>query len=268
MVNMPMAPSPDPSPFDRFARFYDGDYRHYDEDLDLIGHYAGEHGDPILELGCGTGRVLLSLARAGHRLTGIDISPALLERAQARLQQQRLSAQVELLQADLRTFDLPAKNYGFAFCTSSTLMHLTTAQEQLAALRNIARHLRPGGRLLIDLFNPDLPRLFAVEGLMELADRWLDEQTGAEVLKWSVRRLDLAEQLQETLFLYEEIHADGRLERTACPFTLRFLWRNEAELMLQAAGLAVEEVMGDCEGTPYASDSEHLILVAAKPETR
>jgi SAM-dependent methyltransferase len=62
-----MAPSPDPSPFDRFARFYDGDYRHYDEDLDLIGHYAGEHGDPILELGCGTGRVLLSLARAGHR---------------------------------------------------------------------------------------------------------------------------------------------------------------------------------------------------------
>lgn len=215
MVNMPMAPSPDPSPFDRFARFYDGDYRHYDEDLDLIGHYAGEHGDPILELGCGTGRVLLSLARAGHRLTGIDISPALLERAQARLQQQRLSAQVELLQADLRTFDLPAKNYGFAFCTSSTLMHLTTAQEQLAALRNIARHLRPGGRLLIDLFNPDLPRLFAVEGLMELADRWLDEQTGAEVLKWSVRRLDLAEQLQETLFLYEEIHADGRLERTA-----------------------------------------------------
>ena len=144
-------------------------------------------------------------------------------------------------------------------------MHFTTVEEQLAVLRSAHRHLRPGGRLLLDLFNPDLPRLFAVDGVTELADRWQDDATGAEVLKWSVRRLDLAEQLQETLFIYEEIFADGRTQRTTCPFTLRFLWRSEAELMLRLAGLVVEEVWGDFEGAPYGDGSDHLILIAVKP---
>lgn len=248
--------------FDRFARFYDQDYRFYDDDIEAIGMLAEDAGDPILELGCGTGRVLAPLAAAGHTITGVDISPALLARAADKIARQGLTRHVDLLQADLRSFDLACKDFAFAFCTSNTLMHLVTADDQIAVLKNARRHLRPGGQILIDLFNPDLPRLFAVDGLTELADRWRDEESGADVLKWSVRRLDLAEQLQETLFIYEEVFPDGQTQRTHCPFTLRFLWRSEAELMLQLAGFAVEGVWGDFEGAPYGSDSEHLILLA------
>lgn len=249
--------------FDRFARFYDGDYRDYTDDIEAVAMLAAEWGDPLLELGCGTGRVLAPLAAAGHDITGIDISPALLAQAAEKLARHgRASAQ--LVEADLRTFDLPRKDYAFAFCVSNTLMHLTTPDDQLATLCNVAHHLRPGGRLLLDLFNPDLPRLLAVDGLMELADRWQDQSSGAEVLKWSVRRLNLAEQLQETIFIYEELFPDGRTQRTTCPFTLRFLWCNEAELMLRLAGLAVEEVWGDFEATPYADGCDHLILIARK----
>ena len=257
---------PGSAAFDRFARFYDDDYRHYDEDIEAITMLAAECGDPILELGCGTGRVLLPLAAAGHSVTGVDISPALLACAAQKLRTHGVLTNTTLVEADLRTLDLPEKHFAFAFCTSNTLMHFTSAEEQIAVLRNAARHLRPGGRLLIDLFNPDLPRLFAVEGVMELADRWQDAQSGADVLKWSVRRVDVAEQLQETTFIYEEVAADGRTQRTVCPFTLRFLWRSEAELMLQAAGLLVEDVLGSFDGDPYGSDSEHLILLAVKPE--
>jgi SAM-dependent methyltransferase len=256
---------PESTTFDRFARFYDGDYRAYDDDIEALIVLAAEWGEPLLELGCGTGRVLAPLAAAGYRITGVDLSPALLARAAVKLHKHTLPRNVQLVEADLRTFDLPHKEFAFAFCVSNTLMHLTTVDDQIAALRNAARHLRPGGRLLIDLFNPDLPRLFAVDGVMELADRWQDDATGAEVLKWSVRRLDLAEQLQETLFIYEEIFADGRTQRTACPFTLRFLWRSEAELMLRLAGFVVEEVWGDFEGAPYADGCDHLILIASKP---
>jgi SAM-dependent methyltransferase len=256
--------SPDNTIFDRFARFYDGDYRDYDDDIEAVAMLAAEWGDPLLELGCGTGRVLLPLAAAGHTITGVDISPALLARAAEKFARQgRASAQ--LVEADLRTFDLPRKDFAFAFCVSNTLMHLPTADDQIAALGNAARHLRPGGRLLLDLFNPDLPRLLAVDGLMELADRWQDEAIGAEVLKWSVRRLDLAAQLQETIFIYEELFADGRTQRTTCPFALRFLWRSEAELMLRLVGLVVEEAWGDFEGAPYADGCDHLILIAGKP---
>lgn len=266
MIEHMHTPSPERTIFDRFARFYDNDYRDYTDDIDLVAMLAEEWGDPLLELGCGTGRVLLPLAAAGHEITGVDISPALLAQAAEKLARQgRASAQ--LVEADLRTFDLQRKDYAFAFCVSNTLMHLTSVDDQMAALRTAARHLRPGGRLLLELFNPDLPRLFAVDGVMELADRWQDESSGAEVLKWSVRRLDLAAQLQETIFIYEELFADGRTQRTTCPFTLRFLWRSEAELMLQLAGFVVEEVWGDCEGAPYADGSDHLILIARKSNT-
>ena len=250
--------------FDRFARFYDADYRFYQDDLGMIADLADEAGDPILELGCGTGRVLAPLAAQGHTITGVDISPTLLAIARDKLARRQLMDRVTLVEADLRSFDLPDKQFRFAFCTSNTLMHLETQADQLAVLGNARRHLAEDGLLLIDLFNPDIPRLLAVNGVQELADQWRDPETGADVYKWSVRTLDLAEQLQETLFIYEEIFPDGRVRRTANPFTLRFLWRGEAELMLQVAGYELEAVWGDFDGSPYDGGSERLILLARK----
>jgi SAM-dependent methyltransferase len=168
------------------------------------------------------------------------------------------------VQADLRSFDLPCKDYAFAFCVSNTLMHLTTPADQLAALANAHRHLAPDGLLMLDLFNPDVSGVVNNQGVQELADRWQDDQTGATVLKWCVRTVDWAQQLQETLFIYEEIFDDGRVQRTPCPFTLRFLWANEAQLMLAQAGFKLETIWGDFDGEPYAEGCPRLILLARK----
>lgn len=252
------------TPFDRFAPFYDGDYRNYFDDIEAIGVLAEEAGDPILELGCGTGRVLMPLALAGHHITGVDLSPALLDIARHKVAEQRLQQQVELICADLLTLQLPRRDYAFAYCTSNTLMHFTTQAEQLSVLRTAFHHLRPGGQLLIDLFNPDVQRLTMINGVMELADRWEDEGTGHEIIKWSVRTVDWAEQLQETVFIYESIQPSGQSTRTACPFILRFLWRGEAELLLKAAGFVVEDVWGDFDGGDFDATSDHLILLAHK----
>ena len=251
--------------FDRFARFYDDDYRAYDDDLGLILEMAEDAGGPVVELGCGTGRVLLPLADAGVATTGVDISPALLDVARAKLAAAGLASRVTLVEADLRHPGLPESAFALAICTSNTLMHLTDPSDQAAALHAACRLLRPGGLLMVDLFNPDIARLLEVNGLMELADRWRDEISGAEVTKWSVRSVDIAEQLQETLFIYEETLPNGETRRTHCPFTLRFLWRNEGELMLRAAGLVVEEVWGEFDGTPYDGLSDHLIFIARRP---
>lgn len=251
--------------FDRFARFYDDDYRAYDDDLGLILEMAEEADGPVVELGCGTGRVLLPLADAGITATGVDISPALLDVARVKLAAAGLAARVELVEADLRRPGLPESSFALAVCTSNTLMHLTEAADQEDALRAARRLLRPGGRLMLDLFNPDLPRLLEVNGLMELADSWRDEVAGVDVTKWSVRSVDIAEQIQETLFIYEETLPSGETRRTHCPFTLRFLWRNEGELMLRAAGFVVEEVWGEFDSTPYDAMSDHLIFIARRP---
>src|SRR5687768_5613081 len=115
---------PLPAVFDRFARFYDEDYRNYDEDVDAIVHLAQQMDGPVLELGCGTGRLLLPLVTAGLSVTGVDISPALLERARAKLATVPNGDLVTLLQADFRQLDLPRRDFAFAFFTSNTLMHL------------------------------------------------------------------------------------------------------------------------------------------------
>jgi SAM-dependent methyltransferase len=249
--------------FDTFARYYDADYRHYDDDLQLIVDLAQLEGEQVLELGSGTGRALLPVAAAGRKVTGVDGSPALLSIAAEKVKHAHLAGQIRLVHDDLRTFQLE-QHFDFAYCVSNTLMHLTTQEDQLAVLTNAARHLRPGGLLLIDLFSPDLLRLSEISGVQELADHWVDEETGAAVLKWSVRQVNVSQQLQETLFIYEEIHTDGHVEKRAIPFTLRFLWPSEGQLLLRMAGFTVEETFGDFDGNPYDDSSERLIYLARK----
>lgn len=248
---------------DRFADFYDDDYRDYEDDLGLILELADEAQGKVVELGCGTGRVLLPLAQMGAQVTGVDASPALLEVARRKIALAGVEKNIDLRIGDLRATGLPDGHFALAVCTSNTLMHLTSAADQLAALREAARLLKQGGVLMLDLFNPDLQRLFEVAGVQELADRW-ETPDGGEVIKWSVRQVDLAEQIQETLFIYEEVAASGAVRRTLCPFTLRYLWRNEGELMLRAAGFEVEEVWGDFDGAEYANGVDHLIFLARK----
>ncbi|MBV7336901.1 class I SAM-dependent methyltransferase [Chloroflexi bacterium TSY] len=253
--------------FDRFARFYDQDYRNYEADLDLVVELAQKSRGPVLELGCGTGRALVPLAANGIQVTGIDISPALLSIARAKLEdvvQAQKVPPIQIIEDDIRSFSLLKQQFGFAYCVSNTLMHCESQEDQLAVLHNVHRHLALGGLLLIDLFNPDIARLIEIEGVCELADQWRDPTTEATVFKWSVRSLDLAEQLQDTLFIYEEILPDGAVRRTSCPFTLRFLWRSEGELMLSMAGFKTEAVWGDFDGQEYDSRSERLIFLARK----
>lgn len=253
--------------FDRFAAFYDDDYRDYDADLSAILEIAEEQarvaGGAVVELGCGTGRVLLPLAQSNHRVTGVDVSPALLAVARRKVEAAGVERFVALVERDMRDTGLPGASFAFAVCTSNTLMHFSTPEEQAAVLAEAYRLLAPEGIFLIDLFNPDLQRLFEVAGVMEYADRWSTPE-GGEVIKWSVRHVDPAAQVQETLFIYEEIAPDGSTRKTHCPFTLRYLWRNEAELMLRAAGFHVEEVWGDFDASEYESGSEHLILLARR----
>ncbi|MCY3709875.1 MAG: class I SAM-dependent methyltransferase [Caldilineaceae bacterium] len=258
--------------FDAFARFYDGDYRDYRDDIPLVLKTARAAGRTALELGCGTGRVLLPLADDGCQVIGLDASAALLAIARGKLAKHGYASEtaadrpapVRLVQADMTRFQLAEREIDFAFVVSNTLMHVTTQAEQLKALQCAHRHLRVGGLLLIDLFNPDIAYLEAISGNQELADWWDDEESGAQVLKWSVRYLDAARQLQETVFVYEEVFPDGRNEQTRLAFPLRYWWPDEGALLLEQAGFAVDELYGDFDGSPYRPDSERLIFIARK----
>ena len=251
--------------FDRFARFYDLDYEPFQDDVALYLGFAERTGGPLLELGCGTGRLLLPLARAGFSITGVDMSPRMLEVAQAKVDAAGLDDQITLVQADMREVNLP-QQYRLAFIAINSFMHLVTLEDQLAALRTWRKLLLPGGLLLIDVDNPDPRHLLEADGRLDLQGRWFDPDTGATVLKHMSRTLDAARQLQHVLFIYDEVFPDGQVRRTLAPFQARYLYRYEGELLLNKAGFTPEQVYGSYDLDPYGSDSERMIFIARRAE--
>jgi SAM-dependent methyltransferase len=252
--------------FDRFARFYDLDYEPFQDDVALYQGFAEMTGGPLLELGCGTGRLLVPLARAGFAITGVDMSAKMLDVARQKVALSGLSERIQIVQADMRQVDLPQR-FRMAFIAINSFMHLTTLEDQLAALQAWRKLLLPGGLLVIDVDNPNPPHLLEADGRLELQTRWFDPGTGATVLKLISRTADIARQLQHVMFIYDEVFPDGSTRRTLAPFQARYLYRFEGELLLDRAGYVPEHVYGSYDLDPYESDSERMVFVARRRET-
>jgi SAM-dependent methyltransferase len=197
------------------------------------------------------------------RLTGVDISPAMLARARAKLAATGLTERVELVEADATNLRLPGR-YRLAFIALNSFMHWTTPESQAQTLRRILDHLQPGGLLVLDLFNPH-PEL-----LDDAAGRLVHDFTrpgpdeGAVSTRFHSQRVDAARQLLEITFFYDEQGADGLLRRTVAPFDLYFFTRREIELLLTSCGYVVENVYGSYELEPYWSGSPKLLVVARR----
>lgn len=251
------------SEFDVFARFYDLDHAEIQEDIDLYRNFARRTGGPILELAAGTGRVLVPLARDGYDVTGIDVSPAMLAVASDKARRAGVDRRVRLVEADLRDFSVD-ESYALAFAAHNSFLHMVASEDRIAALSNVARHLREGGLLILDLFNPD-PSLFPTfDGSLVHDHTRRDPVSGNQVVKFTSARVDSARQQLHITFFYDEVLPGGEVRRTIAPFTLSFLFHNEMRLLLDRAGLREEAAYGTYDLDPYDSDSPRMIIVAAK----
>ncbi len=247
--------------YDVYARFYDLEFGRMERDLVMIEQFAARCGSPILELACGTGRVLLPLARQGHDVTGVDVSAAMLDVARRKVAAENLEKRVTLVQQDMRGLALDG-HFNLAFIAVNSFMHLPTADDQLAALTGIRRHLAPGGLLLLDLFNPDLGRLLDYQGQVHLDRTMVDPDTGHQVLRFRSEKVDLGLQTIYVTYLADEIDGEGRTQRTVFPFTVRYLFRYELEHLLWRAGYALEAVYGSYELDDWGGESDKMIAVA------
>ncbi len=155
------------SAFDAFARFYDADYGTFSDDVPFYRAMARRTGGPILELMCGSGRLLEPLAREGHHVTGVDVSPQLLSIARHKLATAGLNNQVELVETDVRVA-LPSGPFAMVIVGLNSFMHLETVDDQLAVLHHIHQALEPDGVLVLDLYNPDPRELIRHNGEMLL----------------------------------------------------------------------------------------------------
>jgi SAM-dependent methyltransferase len=234
------------------------------QDVTFYREAAYDFGDPILELGCGTGRITMALAAAGKRITGLDISGRMLERAakkrSALFTEQR--ERVHLVQGDMARFDLDEK-YRLILIPFRPFQHLREVQEQLACLECARKHLAPGGRLILDVFQTDAERMHDPVHMRETLVTEYKTTDGRQVrISERVAAFHRAEQCNDVEMIYSVVHPGGRQERLVFAWELRYFFRYEVEHLLARCGFKVAALYGNFDRTPIRDDSPEMIFVA------
>jgi SAM-dependent methyltransferase len=253
----------DPYGDDELAAFYDLEHAAHDDDLTMYEQFARRGELPSLELGVGSGRVALHLARQGLRVTGIDTSLAMLTRATAALDE-RTAPCAHFAEADMRDFDLAGEKFDLVYCALGTFEHLLATDDQIAALRCVARHLAPGG-----VFVAQLRALAAVDWTQEYAPlivEWSrDDGEGGVVTKTSGMTVSPAAQTTISHVIFDRAPSGGGpVRRRSVDVTRRVFGRFEFELLLGLAGLRLAQLYGDCDLSPFDDRGDTMVAVAER----
>jgi SAM-dependent methyltransferase len=246
----------------QIAEFYDLEHASYADDVDFYLNFVEAVGDPVLELGCGTGRLLIGIAEAGYHVTGTDRSEAMLERARAQVNGSGLRDLVKLHQGEMSAADEASGGpFGVGVIALNGLLHVADPVEQRNVLASVRRALDPRGLLLIDVLNPTPETLRGMDHSLVHEGVWF-KQDGTRVDKFAARRVAAATQVIATELWYDLTEPDGTLRRIATSMSMRYLHRSELELMLELAGFAEWQVYGSYDLEPFAEQSERLIVAA------
>jgi SAM-dependent methyltransferase len=240
---------------------YDVVYQKIRDDIPFYVDLARGAGGPVLELGCGTGRVLLPTLEAGVPIEGLDLDGGMLEALRDKARARGLGARV--YRGDMRDFTMPGR-YRLMTIPFRAFMHLLTTDEQLQALRCMREHLEPGGNLAFNVFYPSLDHLASHHGVRALAIDVPHPATGHRVAVYDTSRYDV---IQQRVAVEREIVEDddrGPARATYVAFTLRWVYRWELELLLATAGFADVRILGGFDRRPLERDTDEMVVLARR----
>jgi SAM-dependent methyltransferase len=241
------------------ARFYDRAYATLRDPSGDVAFYRGlarETGGRVLELGCGTGRVLLPIAADGIACTGIDRSPHMIDA----LRRKHPPGNVHLVTAAIDDFDLTPARFRLVLAAFRVLQHLYTVEAQLRCLACVRRHLEPGGRFAFDVFAPDLARVAHVEE-PEVEDVRF-EADGEEIVRFTSVVRDHAAQVQRVRMRWERRREGTVVGEEVEETRMRWFFRYELEHLLARAGFTTVAVYGGFDRQPFDHVSGETVVVA------
>ena len=238
--------------YDVWAQFYDAEHRELREDIEFYVDLATEADGPVLEIGCGTGRIYLELLQAGVDADGIDLSAGMVGRLREKARDENLDPSVR--QADVTAFD-PDREYALVIVPFRGFLHLTTLADQRAALERIRDSLAPGGRLAFNVFAPD----FGV-----ICDYGEEQETTFEHDGEEFRMVS------ETTFV-DEVECVTREHRTLYDgdgemvaeqsFELHVAFKRELDLLLEVTGFSDWQVFGGFDRDELESTDQEMVWV-------
>lgn len=255
------------------AEYYDYTSKGLEGDLQFYLEEARRAGSPVLELGCGTGRILIPIAEAGIDIVGLDLSDAMLSVARSKVVALPADVQsrIEIVKGDMRDFSLGRK-FKLVMIPYRAFLHLMTSEDQKAALATICEHLDDDGRLVFNIFDPRVETIAAhlvplgraVKKLMEFTRA----DNGHKVVVSESRKYDTDQQVLTEDRIFEELDASGEvISKAYGVLSLRYAFRYETQHLLELCGYKIEALYGDFERGPFRSGNEQ-IWVARKEGRR
>ena len=239
------------------ASLYHAHHNRHLEDLPFWLELARRQGSPILELGCGSGRVLLPLRRAGYHVTGLERDGDMLCVLHANMEP-GLEGQVELIQGDMAAFEL-GRRFSLILMPCNTISTLSEAQRR-ATLERVCRHLEPRGLFAASLPNPALLRKLPRRSEAEVEESFphpLDGEPVQVSSAWEVSKQSLT-----IHWHYDHLLPDGRVERVSMQASHTLAPVEVYQTEMEEAGLDLVERYGDFDLSPYSLEAPFLILLA------
>ena len=268
---------------DATIRYYDGDYpspiasvfpENFDEitkaqglchDIQRYQELAHDAGAPILELCCGTGRVAIPLAQAGYRVVGVDLSKGMLQAFRENLDREKAEVKnrIQLIQMDISRLELSDTDFPLAIIAFNSLLCLPDFSAQRSALKKVAKHLRTGGVLALDVINPlrlhlqgdKMPKPFFTRR---------NPHTGNKYTRFAMVDAMDAEHRQRLHGWYDEIDEQGIVHRHPYSMFWRPIFRFELELMLEEANMEIVSIEGGHQHETYLAESQRMFVIARK----
>lgn len=243
----------------RDPTLYDLEYQGQVEDVIYYARVGARAGGPVLELGCGTGRITLPMARAGAQITALDNAPPMLDRLRDRLARESASVRdrVEVVQGDFRQLRQPAR-HALVLLPFNTIHHCQSHHEVLDLLDGVRRALRPGGRLVLDCYLPD-PSLYARDPELRYEERIVvHPQTGESMKTWESGSYDPLSQIHEVRYIYRRASGEERTIR----LRLRMFYPQELRALFDWAQFRIVHESEDFDGTPLHGSSLKWVIVA------
>ncbi len=241
------------------ARHYDAAYaqlRAPTGDERFYLELARETGGPVLELGCGTGRTLLPIAREGIACAGLDASPAMLETLRAK----GVPEGLELFSGRMQDFDLGERRFALVTAPFRVFQHLQEVDEQLACLARVRRHLAPGGLFAFDVFVPRLDRIAAASTPEQEEACWPDGDD--EVARLTSTERHHATQQLDVHMRYERRRDGVAVSSETVDFRMRWFFRYELEHLLHRAGFEDLTLYGGFDRRPFGADATDFLYLA------
>ena len=193
---------PAESPYDEIAAYYDLEHRSFTDDVDLYLQFIEAAGDPVLELGCGTGRIVRQIAAAGYDITGVDSSARMLAYARAAIDATDHEGAIEWIEGDFARNDLVGPgSFGVVIIALDSLLHALTQEDQIRVIQIAWGALDPRGQLIVDVVNPTPGRLMAMDGGLTFSGSWSMED-GSRLDKLVAQTADSASQQIENEIWY------------------------------------------------------------------